>query len=779
MDRDMRIRILMSAIGDAAAPVKKLARAASNSSKDVRKLQGDLRQIAQFRKLKLDVITNRREMAAAQARAQALGRAIAATEAPTRKMRTEFRQAQRDVTRLKDVQGRHLDQLKRMRGELGQAGVSTRNLANDERRLRTEVERATRALDQQKNRLARMKAAQGKAEAMRGAAGQLAMAGAATAGAGAVATAPFIAGARQAMSFEDALADLNKVANATPAQMKALAAGFTQLSETLPFTRSELAAIGADLKRGGVPVDELKAATAQAAELGVALGMAPDEAGAMASKWRSAYKMTRREIQLTGDLVNELTNRFGGNVGDISGIVTRSGAFAKASGVGAGTVGAVASAMNSAGVGEEIGATGFKNMILALGKGEAATDGQRKAWKELGLESTAMAKLLRSDAAGAITLVMERLSKLPEHTQAAAMDRLFGSESIGAIAPLLTDLDGLKKRLELVRTEGQYAGSAARELKGELGKTSTQLKIIENQKQNALAAVGEPLLSEIRDMGRFLGAVAAGLGRFAQKHPTLVKIAAALAVIVAAIGALMIVVAAILAPLAALTSIAGALGVSVGAIMLPILLVVAAIAALIAIGYLLWKNWDLIKLKAGELWEWFKRLPGMFLELGKAIIRGLVHGMLEMMGPLGDVVRQVASMLPDKVKAQLGIKSPSRVFAAIGRDTMAGLALGLQRGRDRPLSGLQGTAAAMSAAIGMIAAPSAALAFVGPPQGPRQPPASQTVAGSSFVFNITINNPPAGMDPKAAGGAIAAEIHRKLGGGGGSRRSFGNDSDGD
>ncbi|WP_346884878.1 hypothetical protein [Clostridium sp. UBA4395] len=56
--------------------------------------------------------------------------------------------------------------------------------------------------------------------------------------------------------------------------------------------------------------------------------------------------------------------------------------------------------------------------------------------------------------------------------------------------------------------------------------------------------------------------------------------------------------------LSGLATIAGACGISFSAMVLPILAIVGVIAGVIAIGVLLYKNWDTIKEKAGQLGAW-------------------------------------------------------------------------------------------------------------------------------------------------------------------------------
>jgi phage-related protein len=50
------------------------------------------------------------------------------------------------------------------------------------------------------------------------------------------------------------------------------------------------------------------------------------------------------------------------------------------------------------------------------------------------------------------------------------------------------------------------------------------------------------------------------------------------------------------------------MGLNAAMLMNPITWIVAAIAALIAIGVLLYRNWDVVKEKAGQLWDWMKQV---------------------------------------------------------------------------------------------------------------------------------------------------------------------------
>src|SRR5690606_35192154 len=161
-------------------------------------------------------------------------------------------------------------------------------------------------------------------------------------------------------------------------------------------------------------------------------------------------------VQLA-DQINALTNTYGGNVQAVTQMVTRIGPLGKVAGVTAPQIASIAQLMNEVGVEAEVGATGIKNMMLRLTQGAAATKSQKEAFKALGLNAVSVSQAMQKDASGTILGVMERVSRLSADRQASILTQLFGSESVAAISPLLTNLDQLKENLRLVGDAAHYA----------------------------------------------------------------------------------------------------------------------------------------------------------------------------------------------------------------------------------------------------------------------------------------------------------------------------------
>ncbi|GEM_PF-6785201 len=64
------------------------------------------------------------------------------------------------------------------------------------------------------------------------------------------------------------------------------------------------------------------------------------------------------------------------------------------------------------GASPERAATGMKNFLNALTKGEALTKRQSDVFAELGIDGTEMAKRMQEDAAGGIIAVLDALGQL-------------------------------------------------------------------------------------------------------------------------------------------------------------------------------------------------------------------------------------------------------------------------------------------------------------------------------------------------------------------------------
>lgn len=159
-------------------------------------------------------------------------------------------------------------------------------------------------------------------------------------------------------------------------------------------------------------------------------------------------------------------------------------------------------------------------------------------------------------------------------------------------------------------------------------------------------------------------------------------------------------------------------------VVLAITLLVAAVAGA---GYLIYTHWDTIKKAFGQGVAFLTSLGSKMMSIGQAIIAGLVNGIRNAGSAVWQTLKNIVLGGIQGVKNMLGIRSPSRVFMAIGQHTGEGMAIGIDR-KGRRVAGAAGRLATGAAAAGALAMSSPALAGAGGGGG-----------GAGATYNITIN----------------------------------------
>ncbi|HGM5579290.1 TPA: phage tail tape measure protein [Pseudomonas putida] len=421
---------------------------------------------------------------------------------------------------------------------------------------------------------------------------------------GGVIAAPFIMGVREAMKFESAMADVKKVVNFdTPEQFKAMGNDVLDLSERLPMAAEGIAAIVAAGGQSGIAREELGRFAEDAVKMGVAFDQTAEQSGQMMAKWRTAFKMNQTEVVALADKINYLSNTGAASTAQISAIVTAIGPLGEVAGVNAGQLAAMGSALAGVGIAQDVAATGIKNFMLTLTAGNAATKSQKEAYKALRLDANQLAKDMQTDSEGTIARVLKTLAKVEKSKQAAVLTNLFGKESVGAIAPLLTNLDTLQKNFKNVGEQGEYAGSMEAEYQSRSETTANAVQLLMNRVTRLGITVGSMLLPPFNDFLAMVGPLVSDVAALAGAHPGLIK-----GILGAAVGFTVLRLAAAGAT-AVLTLMNGV------AMMSPVGLIVRGIA--IAAGILIanWSTvgpyfrrvWDMIKGPAMVLWGWLKQ----------------------------------------------------------------------------------------------------------------------------------------------------------------------------
>ena len=129
-----------------------------------------------------------------------------------------------------------------------------------------------------------------------------------------------------------------------------------------------------------------------------------------------------------------------------------------------------------------------------------------------------------------------------------------------------------------------------------------------------------PIINKAIDIIRDLSA---RFGNLSEEQQKIILIVGA---VVAAIGPLLIIVGKVITLVSTLTPLFTALGGVIAFLVSPIGLAILAITALIAIGVLLYKNWDEIKYKFNQATDWIADILGKFAESFGRVWSGIWEG---------------------------------------------------------------------------------------------------------------------------------------------------------
>lgn len=323
-----------------------------------------------------------------------------------------------------------------------------------------------------------------------------------------------------AIQFESTMADVRKVVDFdTPQQFQQMSRDILDLSKNIPMTADGLGQIVAAGGQSGIARDELVSFAEEAAKMGVAFDITADQAGTMMAQWRTAFKMGQSDVVALADKINYLGNTTAASAPQISDVITRVGPLGEVGGVASGEIAALGASLVGAGINSDVAATGIKNLILAMASGESATKTQQEAFASLGIDTVELAQRMQTDAKGAILDVLQSISRLDKASQASTLQNIFGKESLGAIAPLLSNLDGLRSNFDKVADASKYTGSMEQEFSTRSKTTANSLQLMNNRLDAAEIAIGQGLLPVVTPVAEAVGTLANVIGNVALSAP--------------------------------------------------------------------------------------------------------------------------------------------------------------------------------------------------------------------------------------------------------------------
>lgn len=617
MSNNVRIEVLLNAVDRASRPLKAIQNASKSLAGDIRNSQTTLRdlnaqasRIDGFRKASAQLAVTGQSLNKAKQEAAALAVQFKNTENPTKAQARAMEAAKKSAADLQLKYNGLRQSVQRQRTELAQAGINTRTLSADERRLKTSISETTAQLNRQREALARVSQQQAKLsrvkeryQAGKNMAGSMAAAGAAGTG---IATAGTMAGVKLLMpgySFAQKNSELQAVlgVDKQSSEMEALRKQARQLGDNTAASADDAASAQIIIAKSGGDADAIQAATPVTLNMALSNQRSMEENAALLTGMKSAFQLSNDQIAHIGDVLSMTMNKTAADFDGLSDALTYAAPVAKNAGVSIEQTAAMVGALHDAKITGSMAGTGSRAILSRL---QAPTGKAFEAINELGVKT--------SDARGntrpifSILKDMQRSfekNNLGTSQRGEYMKTIFGEEASSAAAVLMTAASTGK----LDKLTAAFKASD--------GKTEELVKIMQDnlggdfkEFQSAYEAVGTDLFDQQNDALRKLSQTATRyvlkldgwITRNKSLATTIGVVAGGALALIGVIGGIGLIAWPVVMGINAIIAAAGLLGTvftvaggaivtAVGAISLP---VVAVAGAVVAGALLIRKYWE-------------------------------------------------------------------------------------------------------------------------------------------------------------------------------------------
>ncbi len=408
--------------------------------------------------------------------------------------------------------------------------------------------------------------------------------------------------AKSAIDFESAFAGVRKTVDATEAQFAALEEGIRGMSREIPAAATEIAGVAEAAGQLGIETDSILGFTRTMIDLGEATNLSATEAASALARLANITQMPQDQFDRLGSTIVALGNNLATTEAEIVEMGMRLAGAGQQVGMSEAQILSFAGALSSVGIEAEAGGSAFSRVMsqmqLAVETGgQALNDFANVA----GMSAEEFRQAFQDDAASAIISFVEGLGNAEDRGVSAikVLDDM-GITEIRLRDALLRAAgagDLFAESIEIGTTAWEENTALTKEAEQRYKTLASQLKIAKNNVIDCAISIGEILSPHIQRASELLRELAE---RFRALSPEQRENYIKWGLIVAAIGPVLMVGA-------------KAIGVikGIGAALMwlnanPIGLVIIGIAALVAAGVTLYKNWDTVTHYGKQAWGGLK-----------------------------------------------------------------------------------------------------------------------------------------------------------------------------
>jgi TP901 family phage tail tape measure protein len=421
--------------------------------------------------------------------------------------------------------------------------------------------------------------------------------------------------------FDSAMSEVMAISGAVGSEFEALRAQARDLGATTKFTATEAAEGMTMLARAGFSTEEIMSAIPGMLSLAAAGNLELGRAADLVSDTMMAFGENADQAGRYADVFAKAAASGNTTVEGLGDAMSYGAATAATMNMSVEETAAIMTAFADAGIKSTRAGTTFEAVMRDLRKSAIDGGGALKYTTQAGEEMSVAWYDAEGNARPFLDVLGELEGQLEGATSAErdfAMAQLVqtaglrglnilmsrGSESLGSLTDSLYDASGASEKMSEVM----------------LDNLSGSLTILKSAVSEVMIGFSDVLAPVIREVAEGLQKLAQWFGGLS---PEMKKVITVVLALVAAIGPLLVVFGAILTAIPMMVQGWALLKGAMTVVMLPALKIVAIIAAIIAVGVLLYKNWDKIKEFAGNLWKGIKSGWTAMVEGIKNLFKGI------------------------------------------------------------------------------------------------------------------------------------------------------------
>lgn len=311
--------------------------------------------------------------------------------------------------------------------------------------------------------------------------------------------------AKSAIDFESAFTGVEKTVDGTTEQIDDLRQGIIEMSEEIPASTTEIAAVAEVAGQLGIGVEDIEDFTRVMIDLGESTNLSAEEAASALAKYANITGTSADDYSRLGSVIVALGNNFATTESDIVEMATRLASAGTIAGLSETEILALATAMSSVGIEAEAGGTAMSQTLTQISKAvDSGGDKLDTLARISGMSAQEFSDSWKNEPIVALQAFIDGLGRLNEEDEStiSLLDEL-GMEGIrqsNMLQALSLSSDMVADAVQTSNTAWSENSALSAEAEKRYGTTASQLEMTRNRINNMAIELGNKLLPVIEDV---------------------------------------------------------------------------------------------------------------------------------------------------------------------------------------------------------------------------------------------------------------------------------------